>query len=58
MHSSELPLPLSDEVLICDEQTSFEEVELLLRRAIQTDKKNSESTHTYQHVTILILTNI
>ena len=43
MHSSELPLPSSDEVLICDEDTAFEEVELLLRRAMQTDDRSSKS---------------
>ena len=40
MHSPELPLPSSDEVLICDHQTSLEDVELLLRRAMQKDNES------------------
>ena len=34
IESPKLPLPSALEVLLCSEQTSFEEIELLLRRAI------------------------
>ncbi|KAK2820122.1 hypothetical protein Q5P01_023081 [Channa striata] len=40
MRSPEQPLPSSDEVLVCREETTEEEVEIFLRRALSQDSKN------------------
>ena len=39
MHSLEEPLPTLSEVLLCSENTTMEEVDLFLRRAICFDSR-------------------
>ncbi|KAM4715158.1 LOW QUALITY PROTEIN: E3 ubiquitin-protein ligase rnf213-beta [Anableps anableps] len=46
MESPEHPLPSSDEVLVCREQTTKEEVEIFLRRALcQASKENCQKIY-------------
>ncbi|XP_029109785.1 E3 ubiquitin-protein ligase rnf213-beta [Scleropages formosus] len=43
MESPEQPLPSSDEILLCQEETTAEQVELFLRRALRQSAPGSES---------------
>jgi len=43
MHSYDQPLPTATEVLLCHDETTKEEVELLLRRALQRAEKPGTS---------------